>query len=276
MTFSFQASENQRKSLPFWFLSLCLHGTLVILFSQTSLLQKTSPSTPIPIEWIESGKNRQQIIFSKIKNPSEPKKEAFLGEKNQAIENETVARETGKRAKPAVAAVQQQKMEKTPSPKMDLRAFGVRYFEKTFAEQKPLAQEGSLNESAGEEYLKGFEEGRETLLNTKEFVFFGYFQRVRQSLDKAWSARLSEEMRHFFNRGRRLAESRDYTTQLLVTLDDQGHVKRIQLVEASGTADLDSAAVKAFDSAGPFPNPPKGLINAQGFVKIRWDFVVKT
>lgn len=275
MNFSFRELEVHSKPLRFWILSLLLHAGVVALFSQSIQIQKLKTSVPIPIEWIDDGKNREQIVFSKVRTHSDPKKNAFLGEKNQVVAKETVSRETGTQVGSVIRAKPREQNRVSPQ-KMDLRHFGLRYSLQTPAEQKQMVQDGSLNQAAGAEYLKGFEEGRETLLNTKEFVFFGYFQRVRQSLDKAWSLQLSEEMRHFFNRGRRLAESRDYTTQVLVTLDHQGHVKRIQLVEVSGTEDLDSAAVKAFDSAGPFPNPPKGLIDSQGLVKIRWDFVVKT
>src|SRR5690606_6387431 len=79
----------------------------------------------------------------------------------------------------------------------------------------------------------------------------------------------------YFYRGRQLASDVDYTTQLLVSLDDQGRVIRVQIIGASGTRDLDEAAVKAFNEAGPFPNPPTGLVK-NGQVHVRWDFVLRT
>ena len=33
--------------------------------------------------------------------------------------------------------------------------------------------------------------------------------------------------------------------------------------------------MEAFQQAGPFPNPPKGMLDADGFVRIRWDFILK-
>ena len=63
---------------------------------------------------------------------------------------------------------------------------------------------------------------------------------------------------------------------MLVTLDNDGQIVRVQVVTESGTSDLDDAAIKAFNDAGPFPNPPKGLIGAAGKVAIRWDFVLRT
>ena len=54
------------------------------------------------------------------------------------------------------------------------------------------------------------------------------------------------------------------------------YVVRVQLLEESGAVDLDSAAVGALNKAGPYPNPPKGLLDENGNAQIRWDFVLKT
>jgi protein TonB len=48
------------------------------------------------------------------------------------------------------------------------------------------------------------------------------------------------------------------------------------MLSESGTGDLDDAAVGAFNQAGPFPNPPKGMIDLNQEIKIPWDFVLKT
>jgi TonB family protein len=142
--------------------------------------------------------------------------------------------------------------------------------------EKVVAEEGALNAQAGGEYVKGFKTGDQTLLNTKEYVFYGYFQRIRKSLDRAWDRSLKNQMDKYFRRGRQLASETDYVTQLMVTLNNDGQIVRIQVIGQSGTQDLDDASVKAFNTAGPFPNPPKGLVDQSGQIKIRWDFVVKT
>ena len=36
------------------------------------------------------------------------------------------------------------------------------------------------------------------------------------------------------------------------------------------------AQAQAFQAAAPFPNPPKGMLDDDGFVRIRWDFVLTT
>jgi len=39
---------------------------------------------------------------------------------------------------------------------------------------------------------------------------------------------------------------------------------------------LADAAVKAFNQAGPFPNPPQGIIDSSGEIKVPWEFILRT
>ena len=36
-----------------------------------------------------------------------------------------------------------------------------------------------------------------------------------------------------------------------------------------------TAAIEAFKEAAPFPNPPAGIVESDGTIKIRWDFVLE-
>ncbi|MEK7690222.1 MAG: TonB family protein, partial [Bdellovibrionota bacterium] len=132
-----------------------------------------------------------------------------------------------------------------------------------------------VNRSA-QEYLRGFKESDRTLLNTKEYVFFSYFQRIRQRLDTAWQPLLRNHITKLYKRGRQLASEVDHKTQLLVVLNKKGEIEKVQMIEESGVSDLDQAAVEAFNQAGPFPNPPRGLVDGGGHVEIGCYFVLKT
>jgi TonB family protein len=61
----------------------------------------------------------------------------------------------------------------------------------------------------------------------------------------------------------------------VIFLDGRGTLVRVKVLSASGMTDLDDAAVEAFKAAAPFPNPPKGIVEADGFIKIRWDFILE-
>lgn len=128
----------------------------------------------------------------------------------------------------------------------------------------------------GGQYIQGVREGEVTALNTKEFVFYSYFERVRKQLDQAWQPLVRQNIQKILKSGRKLASNADHVTRALVTLNQQGQILRIQVLEESGSQDLDQAAVDALNRAGPYPNPPRGLVDIKGEVQIRWDFILKT
>jgi protein TonB len=119
-------------------------------------------------------------------------------------------------------------------------------------------------------------ESDRTALNTSEYRYYSYFQRVRERLDRAWVPMLKDKLTSFYRAGRHLASDRDYTTKLLVVLNASGEIVRVLLLEPSGTYALDDTAIAAFNRAGPFPNPPKGMVDLNQEVRVPWDFILKT
>lgn len=145
-----------------------------------------------------------------------------------------------------------------------------------YAGQRNWAEQNTGESMRGGEYIQGLKQGDVSALNTKEFVFYSYFERVRRQLDQSWQPILREQIARLYKNGRRLASDADYVTRTVVTLNDRGEVARVRLLEESGTVDLDDAAIQALNRAGPYPNPPKGLIDDSNEVNIRWDFILKT
>ena len=69
--------------------------------------------------------------------------------------------------------------------------------------------------------------------------------------------------------------SENLITSVSVTLNDKGQIVDMQIEGTSGVRELDQAAIESFNKAGPFPNPPKGLL-VGGRATIQWGFVVKS
>ncbi|MBC7692916.1 MAG: energy transducer TonB [Methylotenera sp.] len=295
--------------------SVLIHAGIFALLL-LSLNSQMSPVFPRPPLWLEieetasrkadvkSPLNSEKVVQTQrplVDTPPRVAPDAFLGERTQTVDRQTVNRDrrtqTGHRARshkplsqghsPAPPALAHRAPREGLSS--SLRNFGLPLLAPQMTSpaadpsqdfdqnQSSMAREEdstSLASQAPKEYLKGFKESDQTLLNTKESVFFPYIQRIRDKLDVVWERTLQDRMKHFFNRGGQLPTDQDHNTQLLVTLNHAGEVTRVQVVEGSGVRDLDSTAVDAFRMAGPFPNPPKGLLNAEGTVKIRWDMVV--
>lgn len=135
--------------------------------------------------------------------------------------------------------------------------------------------EGGAEASQTSDYLKDLDKGMETLLSTREFVYYTFYSRIRRQLNQHWGGKVRDKLTKLVREGRSIASTDDRITKLLITLDKGGKLVKVQVVSDSGIRDLDQAAIEAFQEAAPFPNPPAGIIEKDGTIKIRWDFVLE-
>lgn len=217
---------------------------------------------------------------------------AYLGEQNQAVDRESVSanrstvmghsaqvthargdvdKKTGSKSKKVVQAAPQVPI---------IGNLGVQILPKPTQAQsdEQLAHQENWADqsSAPQDYVHGVRESNRTALNTKEFLFYGYYQRIRERLDRAWVPILRERIVKYYNSGRHLASEMEHTTRVVVLLNPQGEITGVKVVSESGTSELDQAAVAAFNQAGPFPNPPRGIIESNGTIEIPWEFILRT
>lgn len=208
----------------------------------------------------------------------------FLSSHNQKVFKETVAQNHGDfqnkkvKTRPAQEVIPQQAKPKAMALPRDL--FGsykdslAKNLEKR--QQNKGAQQAGADVSQTRDYLPGKEAGLETLLSTKEFVYYTYYNRIRSQLSQYWEPKIKQKIMGLFKQGRRIASTEDRITKVLIILDSKGVLMKVQVLGASGVQDLDDVAVDAFKAAAPFPNPPKGIIEPDGTVKIQWDFVIES
>ncbi len=112
--------------------------------------------------------------------------------------------------------------------------------------------------------------GDEVNVNRKEYLYAGYINRIRQLVNFYWQQNLDN-----LPSSVRLARPR-YTTAVDVILNADGALEFIEVVADSGSTELDDCVVRAFRSAGPFPNPPEGLIQKDGRVYLpEFDWTVQ-
>ena len=62
------------------------------------------------------------------------------------------------------------------------------------------------------------------------------------------------------------------TIELRVSLSPQGELVKILVVSPSGSNELDEEAVRAFQAAAPFPNPPEGLVEKDNLFTFGFSF----
>ncbi|MAZ49215.1 MAG: hypothetical protein CME65_11690 [Halobacteriovoraceae bacterium] len=125
------------------------------------------------------------------------------------------------------------------------------------------------------DFLADIPLGDFTKLNTQEYEYYGFYHRIRQKLEQFWGLNIQEQANKIFKQGRSIASDSNLITGLTIRLNERGEIVDIVLKSTSGVKELDDAAVESFNQAGPFPNPPKGMLQ-NGKATIDWGFVVNT
>ena len=256
------AKKNGRRALWFVFLSLLIHSTALYLVSRQwewRAVPSESLTTVdvVPISTQDLEKLRGQVVNTAEVRPAQtPVPTLYLGKHTQRVQRQTRAS--------IVAPF------KEPSHRLTLAGLGVKM------NFQPLGNNGPGQPASTSDELKDVANGAQTLLNTREYAYFSYYQRVRESLEKYWEPGLRERIRKMSERGRQLASDQENSTRLIVVLDREGAITRILVNTSSGMLDVDEAAIEAFNKAGPFPNPPRGLVENDGTVRVEWNFILKT
>ena len=119
------------------------------------------------------------------------------------------------------------------------------------------------------DYLPDVDNGESTLLNSKRWRFATFFNRIKRQVSQKWHPGRVYRRR---DPGGNVYGFKDRLTILRVRLSPGGQVKELHLETASGVGFLDDEALSAFRAAGPFPNPPKGLIKDET-ISFRFGFL---
>lgn len=135
---------------------------------------------------------------------------------------------------------------------------------------------GTPDESTTNDNLTGVKSDLITHLNTREYKYYGYYNRIKTQLNQWWVPKVQQKFTKMIRQGRTIASDSNKITKLVIILNGVGNLVNVKVLAESGIKDLDDAALEAFRSAAPFPNPPKGMVESDGTVKIRWDCVVES
>jgi TonB family protein len=126
--------------------------------------------------------------------------------------------------------------------------------------------------AAANDHLQDVDEGEGTYLNTKEWKYASFFNRVKQSVSQQWNPgqtlRLRDPTGNIYG-------GRDRYTVLAVTLTNNGAVREIYVEKSCGLDFLDLEAIQAFERSQPFPNPPPGLVQADSSVRFQFGFFLE-
>jgi protein TonB len=221
-------------------------------------------------------------------------KASYLGKHNQSVEKEMRASQiddfrskqgTGAKGIPTQVEMIPPTAEETGKPtefseeggllnKSPETKTGVKRNWKTLS-LKDLSIGGDGGATGASDDKLNVDRGERTLLSTREYKFFGYYQRIKDLLRQYWKPNIEHQMARLWGKGKQVKED-ELTTRVLVLLDEAGKISKISKIAGSGYIELDDAAIQAFQAAAPFPNPPKAMLDEDGFVRVNWDFILTT
>lgn len=301
--------QNKRRNnsiAVFLLLSLFVHITFVITFLISKMQPVVHPSEQVEVQFMtpeelnekQSGEKKakrkeavtdQVVEQDKKLNDDVDPNTRFLSAHNQRVIRETKAARSGKFTNTALGG---QKDEGTPDGDKKSEVVDKKTVKNRERGELPglkdLIPKYSLvpgpkapnaektgDPSQSDDYLKDVNTGMQTLLSTREFVYYTYYARIKEAIRQHWEPGVREKVKIIYRQGRNIASAKDRVTQVMVTLNNKGELIRVEVLTASGVIDLDNAAIEAFRAAQPFPNPPKGMVESDGTIKIRWDFVLE-
>jgi TonB family protein len=119
------------------------------------------------------------------------------------------------------------------------------------------------------DHMENVDSGDETALNSKRWVYASFFNRMKRQVAQNWDPasvwRRSDPTGQVYGFKTRVTEVR-------VSLSSTGALEKIVIVNPSGVTDLDEEAIRAFQAAAPFPNPPKELAGRDNLITFGFSF----
>jgi TonB family protein len=244
---------------------------------------------PIPEPKKDDTSLKRQIVNNELTGEKiRPKDSRFLGKENQTYKRQTKSKRVASFKRAGIGSQNSKSLEKGKNKvsnkqkkKISLKDLAMNSGRKVVA-PTPKKQKvsglkhgdlNSLGHSSNNDFLEDVPLGDMTNLNTVEFKYYGFYHRIRQKLEQYWGDSLRQKSEYLFRSGRRLPSNENRITSLTVTIDAKGNILSVNVKSTSGVRELDDAAVESFNRAGPFPNPPSGMIQG-GRAQLEWGFVV--
>src|SRR3990167_7929794 len=285
------SSKKKSRLLLFTLLaSLLLHILLMILPLHLLRAPPKDSEEPMLVQRITLPEDQGQIVDQfPDANKERPDTAKFLSEFNNRADKETRAPLIGdphQTPPPSKPRPEPKQPTAEPKPKSSTTLALEEKAEEKRTQEKPKPswedlttitpkEERPSQLSRSDDHLPETEVGDKTLLNTKEFVFYSYYARIKERLRMIWAPSLRPVLARLYYSGVEFDQG-DLVTKVRVVLTRDGSLQSIRVLEGSGNREIDQVAVNSFEKAAPFPNPPSGMIEKDGNVYLRWDFILTT
>ena len=227
---------------------------------------------------------RKQVVETqKVAPPQEtPKDEApYVGEQTQRVQKQTVAKNFGNVDGGARSSNPLAKANETPeqrTKRLENLGFGPRGTGRIvlplpplkLKQESPSGTDPKVAKGAHDSLGRDVEVGSETILNTDEYKYASFFNRLKADVAPRW-----EPLIHAIidTPKSRLARGY-YRTETLFFLNSEGTVINVNIDHPSGVDAFDEAARQSLKQLLRVRNPPVALRDPDGIYRIHLGFVV--
>lgn len=268
------------------FLSLLIH---IVFFAGVSLIQlvPAPDENAIQVELFPEGQIRdaltpdkktivrQALVPEKIKVKEDETLARFLSEQDQRVKEETQAAQKGMTANRDTNPQAQNSQTATKSGSQRSEKSEDGYQEFNIGDQlRQMSEFENGTSTVGEVLPQDVKIGSFTALNTDRYLYYSFYARMEERIRHPWESRV-QNLINSMDRATAIAASRrPWTTQVEFLLNPKGEVVKALLMKESGIPAFDQAAIRAFQEAKIFPNPPQGMLQDDGFIHVKFGFTV--
>ncbi len=112
--------------------------------------------------------------------------------------------------------------------------------------------------------------GNVTSLNTDQHRFYSFNQRLLSRFIPHWGNMVSRALYQWLQENNFPPVSKAWVTQVEVIMNDKGEILDIQPFRLSGLWTIDQSTIKSFEAVKNVPNPPKEMIDENGYIHLQF------
>ncbi len=247
-------------------LSLFIHLGAYALLSYYTQVHNAERVDAIEVVISEDSEHRRQVP-SKEKNEdkTETKTTRFFSDEKQQFEKETIAQNFGQTNNQKFVGKKE-----TDDNKPTETTDGPNFM--------PIPKQGQAQEerqSTVNFSVPNLQKGEFTFLNSDFSTYASFYNRITPKIMYNWGNNI-EDVAMFPHMREKLRQKLRWITRVELILNKKGDVKDVMVIHSSGSVEMDQAIKDALTTAGPYLNPPTGMIEADGLVHILGEFTVYT
>lgn len=216
---------------------------------------------------------RQALIPDKLKVQESEDPLRFWSKETVRVKEQTQAAKSGltQNSSAQATARQQQK-----SDKKHLTDSSSKITDNSLAESENFFPKAIGQSTIGEALPQEVKVGSFTALNTDRHLFYSFYARVEEKIRGTWEDQVYKTMRQTPAEKLQANVRSRWVTHLEVLVKPNGRLAKILTMKESGLTGFDQSAIQAFIQADYFPNPPKEMIQEDGFIHMKYSFTVHT